>query len=158
LLLTAVIKARTGDLAGALAGLQEAMVRHHADGTRLLVGDALRIAAGMLARLGEAGPAAVLSGAVAAHFPGSISSWYENEQIAASQTQTLARHALGEAAYDAALGRGAAMDDDEVVRYAVSEFQRITALLAQPGAQVPHLPPDLVSAPQGTTPVPPRPP
>jgi hypothetical protein len=49
------------------------------------------------------------------------------------KTQDLARHTLGEAAYGAAAGRGAAMDDDEIVPYAVGEFQRVAALLAQPG-------------------------
>jgi hypothetical protein len=52
---------------------------------------------------------------------------------ATGKTQALARYALGEAAYDAAASRGAAMDDNEVVRYAVSEFQRVATLLARPG-------------------------
>jgi hypothetical protein len=133
LTLAAVIRARNGDLPGALAALQEATVQHHADGTRVLVGDALRIAAGILARLGEACSAAVLSGAFAAHFPGSLSTWYENERMATDQIQALTQHALGEATYRAAVGRGAAMDDDEVVGYAVGELRRVTALLAQPG-------------------------
>jgi hypothetical protein len=80
-----------------------------------------------------------------------------DERRATSQTQVLARHALDEAAYDAAAGRGAAMDDDEVVRYAVGEFQRVAALLAQPGAQAPHAPPSPASGPQATVTVPPRP-
>jgi predicted ATPase/class 3 adenylate cyclase len=148
LTLTAVIRARTGDLPGALAALQEATLLQHADGTRLLVGHALRVAAVVLGRLGEAGPAAVLSGALAAHFPGSVSARYEDELMAAGQTQALVRHALGEAGYDAAFSRGAAMDDDEIVRYAVGEFQRVAALLEEPGAQASHaVPPD---PPQGT--------
>jgi predicted ATPase len=157
LTLAAVIRARTGDLPGALAALQEATVRHHADGTRLLLGLALRVAAGMLARLGEAGPAAVLSSAFAAHFPASISARNENEQVATGKTQALARHALGEAAYVAAAGRGAAMDDDEIVRYAVGEFQRVAALLAEPGAPAPPAPPGPASGPHATTTTPPRP-
>jgi ATP/maltotriose-dependent transcriptional regulator MalT len=64
LMLAGRIRARNGDLPGALAALQEATPRQHADGTRLFVGQTLRIAAGMPARLGEAGPAAVLSGAL----------------------------------------------------------------------------------------------
>ena len=68
----------------------------------------------VLARLGEAEPAAVLSGAFSAHFPPSISAKHENERLGIDEAQALARHALGEAAYSAALGRGAAMDDDEV--------------------------------------------
>jgi hypothetical protein len=38
------------------------------------------------------------------------------------------------------------MDDDEGVRYAVGEFQRVAALLAKPGAHAPAGP-----ASQGTT-------
>jgi hypothetical protein len=154
LTLSAVIRARNGDLPAALAVLQEATVRYHADGTRLLLGHALRIAAGMLARLGEAGPAAVLSGAFAAHFPASISAETENERTATGKTYALARDALGEAAYDAAAGRGAAMDDDEVVLYAVGELRRVAALLAEPGAQAPDASPGPAS--QGTTLGPPR--
>jgi predicted ATPase len=150
LALAAVIRARNGDLPGALAALQEATLHHHADGNRLALGLALRLAAGMLARLGEAGPAAVLSGAFAAHFPASISADNENERVAAGQTQALAQHTLGETAYSAAAGRGAAMDDDEVVRYAVSELRRVAALLAEPGARAPHAPPGPVSEPQAT--------
>ena len=76
--------------------------------------------------------------------------------MATGKTQALAQHALGEAAYDAAAGRGAAMDDDEVVRYAVGEFQRVAALLAEPGTRVPHAPPGPASGPHATTAVPPR--
>jgi hypothetical protein len=42
------------------------------------------------------------------------------------------------------------MDEDEVVRYAVGEFQRVAALLAQPGARAPQAPPDPASGPQAT--------
>jgi hypothetical protein len=121
LTLTAVIRTRIGDLPGALATLQ-----HHADGARLLLGYTLRPAAMMLARLGEAGPAAVLFGALAAHFPGSLSHRNESDQRVTGRAHALAQHALGEAAYDA-------MDEDEVVRYAVGELRRVAALLAQPG-------------------------
>jgi hypothetical protein len=76
---------------------------------------------------------------------------------ATGQNQALARHALGEAAYGAAAGRGAAMDEDEVVGYTVGEFQRVAALLAEPGAQAPHTPPDPASGAQRTTAGPPLP-
>jgi hypothetical protein len=67
------------------------------------------------------------------------------------------RRELGEAAYVAAAGRGAAMDDDEIVRYAVGEFQRVAALLAEPGAPAPPAPPGPASGPHATTTTPPRP-
>ena len=54
------------------------------------------------------------------------------------EAQSLARHALGEAAYSALLGRGAAMDEDEVVGYAQGELRRLAARLAEPGAQAPQ--------------------
>jgi hypothetical protein len=121
----------------------------------------LRTGAVVLARLGEAGPAAVLFGAFAAHFPrymtARFSNWYEDEGRGADQEQALVRHSLGEAAYHAAVSRGAAMDDDKIVRYAVGEFQRVAALLAQPGARAPQAPPGPASGPLGTIAVPPRP-
>jgi hypothetical protein len=154
LMVAGSIRARNGDVPGALAALQEATLRHHADGSRTLVGRALRVAAVVLARVGEAGSAAVLSGAFAAHFPASISASNEGEQRAIDRSQALARDALGEAAYDAAASRGAGMDDNEVVRYAVGEFQRVAALLAEPGAGAPHAPPGPGSGPQAATTVP----
>jgi hypothetical protein len=135
LLVAGGIRAGNGDLPGALAALQEATLWHHAGGSRLLLGIVLRVAAVVLARPGEAESAAVLSGAVAAHFPASLSARNERERRAADRSQALVRHTLGEAAYDAAVGRGAAMDEDEVVRYAVGEFQRVAALLAKPGVR-----------------------
>jgi len=140
-----VIRARNGDLPGALAALQEAMAQQHADGTRLMLGMTLRIAVLMLARLGEAGPAAVLSGAVSAQFPSSILPVREGGRMEIDEAQSLARDALGEAAYGAALGRGAAMDDDQVIGYALGEFRRVAALFAEPGTQAPESP----QAPRG---------
>ena len=136
------IRAQTGDLPGALAALQEAMAKQHADGNRLLLNMTLQIAAAALARLGEAEPAAVLSGAFSAHFPQDISAVHEDEKMGIGEAQSLARRTLSEAAYGAALARGAAMDDDEVVGYAQGEFRRLADLRTEPGAQAPESPPD----------------
>ena len=135
------IRAQTGDLPGALDMLQEAMAQQHADGNRLLLGMTLQIAAVALARLGEAEPAVVLSGAFSAHFPSDISGVHEDEKMGIGEAQSLAHRTLGEAAYSAALARGAAMDDDELAGYAQGEFRRLAALRAQPGAQAPESPP-----------------
>jgi predicted ATPase/class 3 adenylate cyclase len=134
------IRAQNGDLPGALAALAEAMAQQHADGNRLALGMTLQITAVALARLGEAEPAAVLSGAFSAHFPPDISAVNESQKMGIGEAQSLARRALDEAAYGTALARGAAMDDDELARYAQSEFRRL-ALPAQPGAQAPESPP-----------------
>ena len=140
LMMASVLRARNGDLPGALAALQEATMQQHADGTRLQLGITLRVAAAALARLGEAGPAAVLAGAVSAHFPTSISAMNEDERMAFDKAQSLARDALGQAAYGAALGRGAAMDDDQVVEYVLGELRRAAALFAETGAQASESP------------------
>jgi hypothetical protein len=153
----AAIRALNGDLPGALAALQEATVRQHDDGTQLGLGVALRFATAVLAWLGEAGPAAVLAGAVSGHFAASLSVLRQDERMSIDHAQSLARDALGEAAYSAALGRGAAMDEDEVVGYALGEFRRVAALLAEPGASAQESPPDPSPRPQGTTAVQPRP-
>jgi hypothetical protein len=136
-----LIRARTGDPPGALAALQEAMAQQHADGNRLAPGITPRIAAVVFARLGEAEPAAVLSGAFSAHFPPSISAVHKGERMEIRQAQSLARRALGEAAYGAAVDRGAAMDDDELVGYAQGEVRRLADLWAGPGARAPESPP-----------------
>ena len=127
-MLAGVIRARNGDLPGALAALQEAMAQQHADGNRLLLGATLQLAAVVLALLGEAEPAAVLSGAFSAHFPPDISAVHQDQKMGIGEAQSLARRTLGEVAYSAALARGAAMDDDEVVGYAQGQFRRLAAL------------------------------
>ena len=139
-MLAGVIRARNGDLPGALAALQEAMAQQHADGNRLLLGGTLQLAAVVLALLGEAEPAAVLSGAFSAHFPPDVSVVNEDQKMGIGEAQSLARQALGGAAYSAALARGAAMDDDEVVGYAQGQFRRLVAC-AEPAAQAPESPP-----------------
>jgi predicted ATPase len=121
------IRAQNGDLPGALAVLQEAIAQQQADGNRLLLNMTLQIAAVVLARLGEAEPAAVLSGAFSAHFPLAVSAVNENDTMGIGEAQSLARHALGEAAHGAALARGAAMDYDEAVGFTLGEFRRLTA-------------------------------
>jgi predicted ATPase len=136
-----IIRAQNGDLPGALAALQEAMAQRHAEGNRLFLGMTLQIAAAVLARLGQAEPAAVLAGAFSAHFPPDISAVHQDERLGIGEAQSLARRALGEAAYSAALARGAAMDDHEVVEYAQDEYRRLASMRAEPGAPAPESPP-----------------
>jgi len=76
----------------------------------------------VLARLGEPEPAAILADAVSAYFAVTNA----NVRLDIDEAQILARRALGEAAYRAALGRGAVMEDDEVVGYALGELQRLS--------------------------------
>jgi len=148
---TGFIRARTGDLPGALAALQEAMTQQHADGNRLLLGMTLQVAVVVLARLGEAEPAAVLSGAFSAHFPPDIAPVHQDEKLRIGEARSLARRTLGEAAYSAALARGAAMDDDQLVGYAQGEYRRLASLCAEPGAQAPESPPGPAAGRPGMT-------
>jgi predicted ATPase/DNA-binding XRE family transcriptional regulator len=136
-----IIRAQNGNLPGALAALQEAMAQRHAEGNRLLLGMTLQIIAAVLARLGQAEPAAVLAGAFSAHFPPDISAVHEDERLGIGEAQSLAHRALGETAYRAALARGAAMDDNQVVEYAQGEYRRLASLSAEPTAPTPQSPP-----------------
>ena len=138
--LAGAIRARNDDLPGALAVLREAAAQQYGDGNRLGLGMTLERAAAVLAQLGAAEPAAVLAGAVSAHFPLSIAATYHYERLEIDEAQVPARRALGEAAYSAALGRGAEMDDREVADYALGEFRRLAVLLAESGAQAPESP------------------
>ena len=130
--LAVAIRARNGDLPGALTMLHEATVQQHNDGNRLGLGGTLQRAAAVLARLGEAEPAAVLTGAVSAHFPLSIASFCIDELLESDEAQVLARGALGESAYGAAVRRGAAMDDDQVADYALGAFRRLATQSQNP--------------------------
>ncbi len=129
LTMAGIIRARPGDLPGALAALQEAMAQSHAHGNRLMLGITLEVAA------------VVLSGAFSAHYPPGISPVPKDERLDIGEAQSLARRALGEAAYSAALAQGAAMDDDEVVGYAQGKYRRLASLRAEPSAQAPESPP-----------------
>jgi len=82
----------------------------------------------------------VLSGAFSAHFRPDIYPVHEDVKMGIGEARSLARRALGGAAYSAALARGAAMDDDQVVGYAQGEFRRLAAPRAEPGAQAPKSP------------------
>jgi predicted ATPase/class 3 adenylate cyclase len=133
-----LIRAQTANLPGALAVLQEAMAQQHADGNRLLLGVTLQIAVVVLALLGEAERAVVLSGACSAHFLPDIPAVPRDQKMGIGEAQALARRTLGETAYTAALARGAAMDNDELAGYAQGEFRRLAALHAQPSARAPE--------------------
>ena len=135
--LAGAIRARNGDLPGALTILHEATVQQHGDGNRLGLGVTLQRAAAVLARLGDSQPAAILAGAVSAHFAVAVGNVHSQEQAEIDDAQSSVRCALGEAAYTTALRRGAAMDDHQMVDYALAEVRRLTALTA------PEPPPDL---------------
>ncbi len=122
--LAAAIRIRSGDLRGALTVLREATVQQHRD-DRLGLGVTLQRGATALARLGEVEPAAILAGALSAHFTITPASFTANALLEVDEAQVLARRTLGEAGYSAALRRGAAMDDDVVVDYALAQFGRL---------------------------------
>jgi predicted ATPase/class 3 adenylate cyclase len=130
--LAAAIRIHNGDLRGALTVLNEAILQQHGDGNRLGLGLTLERGAALLARLGEAEPAAVLAGAVKAHFAVTTANVPAQERAEIDDAHALARRALTEDAYTAALARGAAMDDDEVASYALGQFR---GLLDRPMAQ-----------------------
>jgi hypothetical protein len=130
--LAAAIRIHIGDLRGALTELYEAIVQQHGDGNRLGLGLTLERGAALLARLDEAEPAAVLAGAVMAHFAVTTANVPAQERAEIDEAHTFARCALTGDAYNAALARGASMDDEEVAGYALGQFR---GLLDRPIAQ-----------------------
>ena len=109
----------------------------------------LQRATGLLVQLGEAEPAVVLAGAVSTHFPLSVAATHQYERLGIDETQVPARRALGEAAYSSAFRRGAAMDDDEMADYALDQFRRLGAPLAEPDTKTPESPPGQPRTPHG---------
>jgi len=89
----------------------------------------------VLARLGDAEPAAVLAGFVSTHFPLCLPNFCSDELLAIDQALVPARAALGEPAYHAATRRGASMDENQAADYALGEFRRLAGLLAEPNAK-----------------------
>lgn len=122
--LAAAIRIRSGDLRGALTVLHEATIQQRV-GDLMGLGVTLQRGAVALARLGEAEPSAILSGAVAAHFTPTPVNSTANVWLEIEEAQLLARRALGEAAYNGALQLGAAMDVGMVVDYALAQFGRV---------------------------------
>jgi hypothetical protein len=122
--MAAVLYANAGDGPAAVAAVREAMahafdVRDRPNGIT-----AASAAVYVVARRGAAEVAAVVAGfrevdPLAAHiflftFPGQ-----REEELS---TLVAARAALGDARYETARARGAAMSDDEAVQYALAEF------------------------------------
>jgi predicted ATPase/DNA-binding XRE family transcriptional regulator len=119
--LAAAVRIRNGDLRGALTVLQEATVQQRGDNL-LGLGITLQRGAVALSRLGAAEPAAVLTGAVSAHYTATPVSSTANAWLELDEAQALARQALGEEGYNAALRRGAALDEGEIADYALAQF------------------------------------
>ena len=135
--LASSIRARNGDLPGALAALQEAMVRQHADGNRLLLGITLQSAATMLAPLGQARPAGAGRSRICA-LPWVYLGRSPRGEDGDHQAQSLARDALGESTYSAALEQGTLMNGNQVVGYAFGELRQAAVVLAELGGQAPE--------------------
>ena len=88
--LAVAIRARNGDLPGALAALQDATVQLAGEGNRLGLGMTLERAAAVLVRLGEFEPAAVLAGADSARFALTVAAIYPDERLGIDEAQVTA--------------------------------------------------------------------
>jgi tetratricopeptide (TPR) repeat protein len=125
--IAALIRARQGDARGALEGAREAVAYSHDVGDRSNLATAIVRGAAITAILGHGDLGAVLSGIV----DGPALAIHLSEHFSASEivdyrsVQERTRTAIGDAAYDAATARGAAMGADEVVPYVLSELDRL---------------------------------
>jgi len=131
LAIAAQIRARQGDARGALEGAREAIAYSHDVGDRMNMSTAIARGASIAAMLGYQDLGAVVAGIVEGAALGvRLSEHFSESEIADYRlVQEQARTAIGDAAYDAATARGAAMGSDEVVAYTLGELDRILAEL-----------------------------
>jgi hypothetical protein len=124
LILLIRLQASQGDLGAALESFRSGLALSYEQGSRVNVIYQLKQGAFALTRAGHPDVAAVLVGYVDAQPQRGTAGWegeFHDGVIAE------ARAALGDAAYDAAAARGAAMPYDEIVQYTFTELDRIQA-------------------------------
>ena len=124
LILLVRLQALQGDLGTAIESLRSGLELSYEQGSRVNVIFLLKQGAIALTRAGHPDVAALLLGYVDAQPQRGTAGWEGefHEGVIAE-----ARAALGDAAYDAAAARGAAMPYDEIVQYTFTELDRIQA-------------------------------
>jgi predicted ATPase/class 3 adenylate cyclase len=128
LAIKAQLLARDANRAGALAALREAVSYSHDKGDLPMLVLSLDRGIQVLAMLGEHEPAARFAGIAVTGPLAAVSNLPAAEHADRDQTLQHVRAELGDAAYEAALPRGAELDYDEVVQYALGELDRLAAL------------------------------
>ncbi len=126
----APLRLGAGDESGAIDALLETFAHMREIGERLSVLTALDSSLTVLAALGEDEPAAVLAGVMRAESfgpAGAMLTGPERERHEAALVTVRGR--LGDDALQAALDRGATMDDNEAIAYALAELTRVRATL-----------------------------
>jgi len=118
------LQALQGDLGAALESFRSGLELSYEQGSRINVIYQIKQGALALQRAGHADVAAVLLGYVDAQ-PQRGTAGFEGEFHETVIAE--ARAALGDAEYDAAAARGAAMPYDEIVQYTFTELDRIQA-------------------------------
>ena len=132
----AQLRARDGDIPGAVRDLREAITYSHSKGDKVMLMAAFDRGISVFDSLGLAEPAAVLAG-VALHGPLAVLSILpqaerEDRAVLLEQVRTL----IGRTAHEHAVAQGAAMNDDEAITYALDQLDTAeTQSLAQSAAR-----------------------
>jgi predicted ATPase/class 3 adenylate cyclase len=125
----APLRFAAGDVAGSLDLLLETFSHVREIGERLSTVTALDASVGVLTALGEDEPAAVLAGVMRSEMFGPIAMLIGIELQRHQAAHAALRHRLGDDAFQAFVDRGAALDDDDALAYAIAELTRVRAAL-----------------------------
>ena len=123
----APLRLQAGDIIGALEALRTSTAHCRDTGERLNVVTILDVLKVVLTNLGEMEPAVVAFGVIRAETFGPLSLVSGLELERNEQHLLIARAALGDAAYEAALAHGASLSDEDALEYALRELDRVLA-------------------------------
>jgi tetratricopeptide (TPR) repeat protein len=126
----APLRLQAGDAPGAIDALLASITHCREIGERLSVVAALDSLVVVLTELGETEVPVVTAGVIHAEvFGPAIVIGSPESRERRERCVALARDALGSAAYEAALARGAAMSDEEALAYTLTELDRVRTTL-----------------------------
>jgi predicted ATPase/class 3 adenylate cyclase len=127
--MVAPLRFRDGDVAQALDALCATVARMRETGERASVINAIEASVTMRPVLGEREVPAVIWGSEAAETFGPRRGLGSPAQARLDATVAELRSTLGDAAFDAAVARGAAMSDEEALNFLLDELTRVRASL-----------------------------
>ena len=125
----APLRLQAGNPLGALDALLAAITHCREIGERFSVLTALDSLVIVLSELGETQAPVVATGVIQAEVFGPLGGLSGPELERHERYVAMARDALGNQAFEAALARGAAMNDDEALAYALRELERVRRAL-----------------------------
>jgi hypothetical protein len=123
----AALRMQAGDTTGALTALRTSLAHCREIGERLSVTTGLDSFVVVLTELGEMEAPVVAFAVIQTESFGPLEAVTGREQERREQYLAIARAALSDAAYEAALARGGSMSDEEALDFVLGELDRLLA-------------------------------